>query len=163
MDFNIIRFQTVFVQFKFLFKVILISFFAENKFYKSLLESYLTCIELSSKVQLTMFSIYIVGSDFNWRRWKQKVFYKMLPNKPQRNHKVSMILGNDSVILFLSSLESNSCQYAPWKHHASWIFQGVYKETSGMKWANSFMTKVPIIQKPVHWFALQINGLVSIW
>ena len=28
---------------------------------------------------------------------------------------------------------------------------------------NSFMTEVPIIQKPVHWFALQINGLVSIW
>ena len=26
----------------------------------------------------------------------------------------------------------------------------------------SFMTKVPIIQKPVHWFAEQINGLVSI-
>ena len=28
---------------------------------------------------------------------------------------------------------------------------------------NSFMTKVPIIQKPVHWFALQISVLVSIW
>ena len=28
---------------------------------------------------------------------------------------------------------------------------------------NSFMTKVPIIQKPVHWFAEQINDLVSIW
>ena len=28
---------------------------------------------------------------------------------------------------------------------------------------NSFMTEVPMIQKPVHWFAIQINGLVSIW
>ena len=28
---------------------------------------------------------------------------------------------------------------------------------------NSFMTEVVIIQKPVHWFAEQINGLVSIW
>ena len=28
---------------------------------------------------------------------------------------------------------------------------------------NSFMTEVPIIWKPVHWFAEQINGLVSIW
>ena len=27
---------------------------------------------------------------------------------------------------------------------------------------NSFMTKAVIIYKPVHWFALQINGLVSI-
>ena len=27
---------------------------------------------------------------------------------------------------------------------------------------NSFMTEVPIIKKPVHWFARQINGLVSI-
>ena len=27
---------------------------------------------------------------------------------------------------------------------------------------NSFMTEVPI-PKPVHWFALQINWLVSIW
>ena len=27
----------------------------------------------------------------------------------------------------------------------------------------SFMTEVPIIQKPVHWFAEKINGLVSIW
>ena len=26
---------------------------------------------------------------------------------------------------------------------------------------NSFMTEVPIIQIPVHWFAEQINGLVS--
>ena len=25
------------------------------------------------------------------------------------------------------------------------------------------MTEIPITQKPVHWFALQINGLVSIW
>ena len=28
---------------------------------------------------------------------------------------------------------------------------------------NSFKTEVPIIWKLVHWFALQINGLVSIW
>ena len=28
---------------------------------------------------------------------------------------------------------------------------------------NSFMTKVPIIQKPVHWFAVNINGLASVW
>ena len=28
---------------------------------------------------------------------------------------------------------------------------------------NSFTTKADIIQKPVHWFAEQINGLVSIW
>ena len=28
---------------------------------------------------------------------------------------------------------------------------------------NSFMTEVPIIQKRVHWFAEQLNGLVSIW
>ena len=27
----------------------------------------------------------------------------------------------------------------------------------------AFMTVVPIIKKPVHWFVLQINGLVSIW
>ena len=27
---------------------------------------------------------------------------------------------------------------------------------------NSFVTEVPVIQKPVHWFAEQINGLVSI-
>ena len=27
---------------------------------------------------------------------------------------------------------------------------------------NSFMTEVAIKYKPVHWFALQINGLVSI-
>ena len=27
----------------------------------------------------------------------------------------------------------------------------------------SFMTKNVIIQKPVHWFAEQINGLVSAW
>ena len=27
---------------------------------------------------------------------------------------------------------------------------------------NSFMTEVPIIQKAVHCFALQINGLISI-
>ena len=26
-----------------------------------------------------------------------------------------------------------------------------------------FMTEVPILLKPVHWFAEQINGLVSIW
>ena len=122
--------------------------------------SYVYWIKFQSTIN-NVFNLHC--SDFNWRRWKQKVFYKMLPNKPQRNYKVSMILGHDSVILYLSSLESNSCQYAPWKHHASWIFQGFYKETSGMKWTNSFMTKVPIIQKPVHWFALQINGLVSIW
>ena len=28
---------------------------------------------------------------------------------------------------------------------------------------NSFMTEVPIIKRPVHLFAEQINGLVSIW
>ena len=28
---------------------------------------------------------------------------------------------------------------------------------------NSFMTEDLIIQKPVHWFVLQINGLVSTW
>ena len=28
---------------------------------------------------------------------------------------------------------------------------------------NSFMTETVIIQKPAHWFALQINGLVSLW
>ena len=28
---------------------------------------------------------------------------------------------------------------------------------------NSFMTEAIILQKPVHWFDLQINGLVSIW
>ena len=28
---------------------------------------------------------------------------------------------------------------------------------------NYFMTEVPIIYKSVHWFALQINGLISIW
>ena len=28
---------------------------------------------------------------------------------------------------------------------------------------NFFMMEVPIIYKPVHWFALQINGLVSMW
>ena len=28
---------------------------------------------------------------------------------------------------------------------------------------NSFMTEVPVIKKPVYRFALQINGLVSIW
>ena len=28
---------------------------------------------------------------------------------------------------------------------------------------NSFVTDVSIIYKPVHWFAQQINGLVSIW
>ena len=28
---------------------------------------------------------------------------------------------------------------------------------------NSFMTEVPIIQKPFHWFARQINWLVSLW
>ena len=28
---------------------------------------------------------------------------------------------------------------------------------------NSFMTEVPIIQIPVHWFAEQINGLISTW
>ena len=28
---------------------------------------------------------------------------------------------------------------------------------------NTFMAGVPIIYKPVHWFALQINGLVPIW
>ena len=27
----------------------------------------------------------------------------------------------------------------------------------------SFMTEVPIIVKPVHWFSEQINGLISIW
>ena len=27
----------------------------------------------------------------------------------------------------------------------------------------SFMTEVRIILKPVYWFAMQINGLVSIW
>ena len=37
-----------------------------------------------------------------------------------------------------------------------------------MNWAgylliNSFMTEVPIIWKPVHWLAQQINGLVSKW
>ena len=30
-------------------------------------------------------------------------------------------------------------------------------------WFNSFMLHVSIIKKPIHWFALQINGLVSIW
>ena len=28
---------------------------------------------------------------------------------------------------------------------------------------NSFMTRTVIIQKPVHWFSLQINGLLFIW
>ena len=28
---------------------------------------------------------------------------------------------------------------------------------------NSFMTEAVIIQKPVHWFAEQINGLISTW
>ena len=28
---------------------------------------------------------------------------------------------------------------------------------------NIFMTEVPIINKTIHWFALQINGLVSLW
>ena len=28
---------------------------------------------------------------------------------------------------------------------------------------NSFMTEAVIIYKPVHWFALEINGPVSIW
>ena len=30
-------------------------------------------------------------------------------------------------------------------------------------WFKSFMTEVSIIKKPVHWSALQMNGLVSIW
>ena len=30
------------------------------------------------------------------------------------------------------------------------------------RFRNSFMTEAPIIQKPVHGFALQINGLVSL-
>ena len=56
------------------------------------------------------------------------------------------------------------------------IFSGVQKQTRDMKWVkqitilcsmlrifyfNSFMTEAPIIQKPIHWFALQINGLIS--
>ena len=28
---------------------------------------------------------------------------------------------------------------------------------------NSFMMEADIIQEPVHWFSLEINGLVSIW
>ena len=77
----------------------------------------------------------------------------------------------------------------PWKHQKTrdffWCFLGVSKETGGMKWVkvpwnfsytysafsrifdligiNSSMRGVPIIQKTVRWFALQINGLVSIW
>ena len=27
----------------------------------------------------------------------------------------------------------------------------------------AFTTEIPVIEKPVHWFALQIIGLVSIW
>ena len=30
-------------------------------------------------------------------------------------------------------------------------------------WFNSFLTEVSIKKKPVHWFALEMNGLVSIW
>ena len=28
---------------------------------------------------------------------------------------------------------------------------------------NSFMKEDPVIEKPAYWFAMQINGLVSIW
>ena len=31
------------------------------------------------------------------------------------------------------------------------------------KCINSFMTELPIMKKTVHWFAVQVNGLVAIW
>ena len=54
--------------------------------------------------------------------------------------------------------------------YRSILFCEQWHTTSNLSWEawnlksiNSFMTKVPIIQKPVYWLDLQINGLVSIW
>ena len=47
-----------------------------------------------------------------------------------------------------------------------WNFHNVLKWQIGLKWViwvNPLTINVPLIQKPVNWFALQINWLVSIW
>ena len=62
----------------------------------------------------------------------------------------------------------------PWKRQKSSLkFSGGYSEIFsvlkwqiGLKWViwvNPLTINVPLIQKPVNWFALQINWLVSIW
>ena len=40
---------------------------------------------------------------------------------------------------------------------------GYIKQNWQIQVMNSFMTEVHIIEKPVHWFAEQINRLVSMW
>ena len=43
------------------------------------------------------------------------------------------------------------------------LVRGPFCPLSILNWVNTFMTDVPTIKKPVHWFIKQINGLVSIW
>ena len=42
----------------------------------------------------------------------------------------------------------------------TFLLLGLIKKTS---WFNSFMTEVSVIKKPVYWFALKMNVLVSTW
>ena len=67
--------------------------------------------------------------------------------------------------------------YNPWKQLKTkylMILSEDIKVISNVKWINSefniypaefnsFMTKVPIIEKLIHWVDLQIKGLVCIW
>ena len=46
--------------------------------------------------------------------------------------------------------------------YASYLVQ-VIRHSGTWRAFNSFMTEAVIIEKPVHWFAPQINGLVSVW
>ena len=47
------------------------------------------------------------------------------------------------------------------KSHSGWNTAFNAMQVKSNLQFNSFMTRVPIIQKPVHWFALQVNGLIS--
>ena len=59
----------------------------------------------------------------------------------------------------------NSKSLASWVAHITMDFLTCYSCSyyNSMLRFNSFMKEVPLVWKPVHWFAKQINGLVSTW
>ena len=66
-------------------------------------------------------------------------------------------------------MDSQQISFLPSKIKSYQIFLLVmwYKFFCGLidrsKYVKSFMEEVPVIQKPVHWFAEQINRLGSKW
>ena len=97
---------------------------------------------------------------FQWKAyvhlWKKCDWTRYKPGKMiKRKHKFLWLYWlYFSISSFCKSCALNSRKYVAKQGIRVLNWSGVL---------NSFMTEAVIIYKPVHWFARQINGLVSVW